>query len=70
MVVEKKSASQPPYQVVMAGLHIGRGGKTGQALLIHEDPERVTGCDQDVDSHIKFEAINEEGLVARKPMRE
>lgn len=59
-----------PYQVAVAGLHIGHGGKAGQALLIHEDPKWVTGCDQDVYSHIKLEAINEEGLRARKPARE
>lgn len=51
----------------MAGLRVGQSGKAGQALLIHEDPNRVAGCDQDVDSHIKLEAINEEGLRARKP---
>lgn len=59
-----------PYQVVVHGLHVGHGGKTGQALLVHEDPKRVTGCDQDIDSHIKLEAINEEGLRVRKPTRE
>lgn len=59
-----------PYQVAVAGLHIGHSGKAGQALLIHEDPKRVTGRDQDIDPHIKLEAIDEEGLKARTPTRE
>lgn len=59
-----------PYQVVVSGLHVGHGGKAGQALLVHEDPKRVAGCDQDIDSHIELEAVNEEGLSARKSTRE
>lgn len=50
----------------MAGLHVGHSGKASQALLVHEDPKRVTGRDQDIDSHIKLEAVNEEGLKAGK----
>lgn len=51
----------------MARFHIRHSGKTGQAFLVHEDPERVTGSDQNIDSHVKLEAINEEGLRACKP---
>lgn len=58
-----------PYQVVASGLHIGHGGKAGQTLLIHEDPQRVTGCDEDIDSHVELEAVNEEGLSVRKSTR-
>lgn len=54
----------------MAGLHVGHSGKAGQALLIHEDPKRVTGRDQDIDPHIKLEAVDEEGLKARTTTRE
>lgn len=64
---EKRGATLPPHQVAMARFHIRHGGKTGQAFLIHEDPQRVTGSDQNIDSHVKLEAINEEGLRAYKP---
>jgi hypothetical protein len=71
MAVEEKRVSPPlpppPHQVVMAGLHVGHGGEAGQALLIHEDSERVTGRDEDIDPHVKLVAIDEEGLRACKP---
>lgn len=55
-------SSSGPHQVAVAGLHIGRGGKAGQALLIHEQPQWVTGRHQDIDPHIELEAVDEEGL--------
>lgn len=50
----------------MAGLLVGHGGEASQALLIHEDPQRVTGCDEDVDPHVKLKAIDEEGLEGQR----
>ena len=46
----------------MAGLHVGLGGTAGQSLSVHEVTKRVTGCDQDVDTHVELEVIDEEGL--------
>ena len=46
----------------MAGFHVGLGGTAGQSLSLHEVTKMVTGCDQDVDTHVELEVVDEEGL--------
>lgn len=43
-------------------IDVPHGGKPGQALLVEENPQRVTGRDQHVDAHVKLETVDEEGL--------
>lgn len=50
------------YHVAVAGLHLGLRGREGQSLSVHEVKKRVTGCDQDVDSHAKLKI--EDGVEA------
>ena len=46
----------------MTELHIGLRGREGQSLSAHEVKRRVTGCDQDVDAHVKLKIVDEEVL--------
>ena len=39
----------------------GLGGAAGQSFSGHE-VKRVTGCDQDLDTHVELEVVDEEGL--------
>lgn len=48
--------------MAVAGLHLGLRGREGQSLSVHEVKKRVTGCDQDVDSHAKLKIEDEEVL--------
>lgn len=50
------------YQVSAAGIDVPHGGKPGQTLLVDKNPQRVTRCDQHIDTHVKFKAINQERL--------
>lgn len=50
------------YQVVAVGLDVPHGGKARQPLLIDKDLQGVAGGDQDINTHVKLKAIEEEGL--------
>ena len=46
--------------MAVAGLHLGLRGREGQSLSVHDVKKRVTGCDQDVDSHTKLKIVDED----------
>lgn len=54
--------TSPFYQVSAAGNDVPHGGKPGQTLLVDKNPQWVTRCDQHIDAHVKFKAINKERL--------
>lgn len=55
------------YHIAVGRLTVGHGSKATQTILVHIDPQGVTGGHQHVDTQVKLEAINDEGLCANTP---
>ena len=50
------------HHIAIGWLTVGHGGKAAQTILVHVDPQGVTGGHQHVDTEVKLEAIDDEGL--------
>lgn len=51
------------FEVIASGGYIRISCETGQTLLVHKYPQRVSTGHQYVDPHVEFQPVNQKGLM-------